>query len=75
MYSGITEGDDVDNAEDDEDGCCGFRLTPQMDFGNTPRSSDLGLSSVSLPWRTPDVLAAVVSFFVESDCSAWEDCW
>jgi hypothetical protein len=74
MCSAVTEGDEVDNAKDDEEGCCAFRLTPQIDFGNTPRSSDLGLSSVSPP-KFEGALAAVVSFFVvESDCSTWEEC-
>ena len=45
-----------------------------MDFGNATRSSDLGLSSLSPVPDSEDVLAAVVSFFVESNCSTWEEC-
>ena len=59
-----------EEAKEDVDGCCGFRLTPQMDFGNAFRSSDLGLSSLSPSWRMPDSEGAV-RFFVES---TWEEC-
>ena len=76
----MTEEDEgvlVEDAKDDEEGCCPFRLTPQIDFGNPTRSSDLGLSSLSRALRTPDsegALTAVVGFLVESNCSTWEEC-
>ena len=79
-YSGITEdgGVLVEESKEDEDGfCITVRLTPQIDFGNATRSSDLGLSPLSPAWTTPDsedAFAFVVNFFVESDCSTWEEC-
>lgn len=67
----------LEDARDDGEGCCAFRLTPQIDFENATRSSDLGLSSLSPAWWTPvskGALTAVVGIFVDSDCSTWEEC-